>query len=677
MQTNAPRARARRNSMWALPIFFAISYFLMESVFRVAIYKTFFSVAFIYSTLFGVVAAFFFSFVCTLFKKKDVNYWVAVGIMGVDFLIFAVQLIYFRVFSQPMVTSSLAHPTAAFEYGNIVIKTIFANLPALILMALPLIFLLLFGRRFLNFKCAPLPIKAVLIACLIAAYLLAIFAVGVSGKDSGSPRTLYWRTNNPEMNMETFGVLTFFRLDTKRLVFGFTEKGDFEDPVEPDPSESGSSEPAPSSGEVSSSSVIDYGVNAMDIDFSALAASTSNSTIKDMHEYFASLTPSSKNEMTGIFKDCNFIFITAESFSRYPNMYPQLFPTIHRMVTEGLEFTNYYVSGWSVSTTDGEYVQCTGLIPKNGVRSFKASAKNYMPFCMGNQFSKAGYPKPYAFHNHTHTFYQRDQSHPNMGYNYLAYGNGLEDKIRKTWPESDLEMMQVTLPYYVNENKFHAYYMTVSGHQLYTFTGNYMSKKHKDEVESLNLPETCKAYLAANLELEAALKYLVDELDKAGKLQNTVFVMSADHYPYGLLTEDGGYDNFNAFLGHTVETQFELFKSNLILWKPGMEHREISDPVTALDIMPTISNMFGLEFDSRLFMGRDVFSDAEPIAIFNTRSWITDKCSYNAKTKEVISFTGEQISEDYVKRIQNIVSKKFKYSTLILEQDYYGKLFKK
>ena len=83
----------------------------------------------------------------------------------------------------------------------------------------------------------------------------------------------------------------------------------------------------------------------------------------------------------------------------------------------------------------------------------------------------------------------------------------------------------------------------------------------------------------------------------------------------------------------------------------------------------------GLKYDSRLLMGKDIFSDSDPLVIFANRSWITDKAMYNQETKEVTLLTGEEISEEYIKSINSIVQAKFLYSAKILENDYYRILF--
>lgn len=121
-----------------------------------------------------------------------------------------------------------------------------------------------------------------------------------------------------------------------------------------------------------------------------------------------------------------------------------------------------------------------------------------------------------------------------------------------------------------------------------------------------------------------------------------------------------------------MESNFELFKSAFILWKKGMEPVVVDKACSSLDIIPTLSNLFGLEYDSRLLMGRDILSNSEPLVIFGNRSWITDKARYNAITDKVENLSSEELPEGYVDKINGIVNQKFQYSALILDKDYYN-----
>ena len=110
------------------------------------------------------------------------------------------------------------------------------------------------------------------------------------------------------------------------------------------------------------------------------------------------------------------------------------------------------------------------------------------------------------------------------------------------------------------------------------------------------------------------------------------------------------------------------------MYNPSIERTKINKVVSGLDLLPTIYNLYGIEYDSRLLMGRDIFSESEGIAILSDRSWITNKGTYNTVTKEFKSFNNEEVSKEYIDKINSIVYQKFSMSSLILDYDYYKKL---
>jgi len=177
-----------------------------------------------------------------------------------------------------------------------------------------------------------------------------------------------------------------------------------------------------------------------------------------------------------------------------------------------------------------------------------------------------------------------------------------------------------------------------------------------------------KAYIACNIELDRALERLIDELEAKGIADKTVIALSTDHYPYGLEK-----DKINELAGHKVEENFELYENYFILWSGSMKKPIVIDkPCSSLDMVPTISNLFGLAYDSRLYMGKDILSDSDPLVIFSNRSFITDKVMYNSKTKEITKLTEEELPTDYISKMNKIVNNKFLISESILDEDYYS-----
>jgi phosphoglycerol transferase MdoB-like AlkP superfamily enzyme len=396
-------------------------------------------------------------------------------------------------------------------------------------------------------------------------------------------------------------------------------------------------------------------------------------------EYVRSLEPTNKNAYTGLFKGKNLIFISAEAFTAEV-IDPELTPTLYRLATKGINFTDYYQPA-SAGTTGGEYANLMGMLPTAGGKSMKNTQNNHNYMTIGSLLNDEGYYGK-AFHNNNYKYYSRHKTHVNLGYSdgYMGYGNGMEEYVEKTWPESDLEMIQGTLPTYIDQQPFNIYYMSVSGHSDYSVEENAMSKKHWDEVKDLDYSDTVKAYLAAQLELEAALTYLVDELENAGIADDTVICISADHFPYGLdQNETDSYEYLSELYGYEVTNNFERDHNRLILWSGCLEDEEpivVSSPTFSPDILPTLCNLFGIAYDSRLLPGRDVFSDSEALVYDLSYNWKTDYGTYYAsKGKFVPAGDDVEIPDGYVDQIKQIVKNKINYSKKVLNLDYYAHVF--
>ena len=409
------------------------------------------------------------------------------------------------------------------------------------------------------------------------------------------------------------------------------------------------------------------------IDFAALASSADSDILKATDEYLANATPTRKNNYTGLLKDYNLITICAESFCPW-FISEELTPTLYKLSHTGILFENYYGTFQSV-TTNGEYTMCMGLYPDMSRTktdsSFNVAGTNYLPFCLGNALNGMGY-KSYGYHDYIGDFYNRNITHANMGYDFKAADSGLNVKI--DWPSSDLEMIEASVNDYINSKEpFHAYYMTFSGHYQYNWD-NAMSAKNKAAVEDLPYSEPVKAYIACNLELEYALQYLMQQLEAAGIADKTCIVLTNDHYPYGLTEEE-----YNELAGQTLDTKFEKYRNSFICYVPGLSENIVVDEYcSTADILPTLLNLFGVEYDSRLLAGTDVLSSGVHIAMLSNRSFLTKTFRYDADTETVIPADDSiVISDELLHAYCLYVDNKFKVSSNIVNSDYYAHVFNK
>ena len=479
-----------------------------------------------------------------------------------------------------------------------------------------------------------------------------------------------------------FGLHTAVRLEAEYALFG-TPQPKLELPARTDEPDGTPDDPP------AATTPVEYGYNALDIDFQALADSASDSTLRSMAQYFGSLTPSKKNEYTGLFQGKNLVLITAEAFSPW-FISQELTPTLYKLTHEGFVCENYYQPGWGQSTTGGEYAVMTGLLPTwvGSNVSFYASANDDMPFALGNQLRALGY-RTGAYHDNIYNYYNRDKTHPNLGYDYQGVGNGLTMTEDGSWPYSDLEMVQNTIGDYIDGyvsdgTPFHVYYMTVSGHGSYGW-GHAMAAKNRAKAQAAypNASTQVQAYVAANLELENALTYLLEQLEAAGIAEDTVICMSADHYPYLLAEPEADY--YNELRGVVdSERDTDRYRNALVLWCGGMENAvTVTEPCSAVDIVPTLSNLFGLEYDSRLLSGRDVLdkdydagsaSGNIPLVILPTssgNSWATAAGVFEASTRTFNARPGVTVEEGYVSRVNNIVALQYNYAQQLIARDYY------
>lgn len=502
--------------------------------------------------------------------------------------------------------------------------------------------------------------RIVLLALAVALFAPTRAGIWQTGTEMFSDED-YYRSREiaTNQNVQRFGLLTTIRLELTR--HAKTEEQDYYIPEETQ-GENPAQEPA------------EVKYNVMDIDFDALNALTEDKKLLAINDYCSKVTGTNQNEYTGMLKDYNLIVMCAESFSPAA-IDKDLTPNLYKLTQQGIIFNNYY-NTFPNTTTDGEYALMQGLYPDAGrskaVSSLYASRNSYLPFTLGNVFQSQRGVESFGYHNYRGSYYGRSESHPNMGYTMKFAGDGMT--FTTNWPASDLEMMEQSVDDYIGKEPFHAYYMTFSGHYKYDIGTNEMAKRNWDQVKDLPYSSNAiKAYLSCNIEFDKAIGYLMERLEQAGVADRTAIVIAGDHFPYGL--KDSEYAEL---IGHDIDG-FSKFKSTLIFWVGGLEKNIVVDEYCCnVDVLPTILNLWGFEYDSRLLAGTDVFSDGTHAAVLVDKSFLTDKVWFNASTGEIRYQVPEsEIPEGYVENMNQLIATRFSISADILNTAYYNFVFDK
>ena len=552
---------------------------------------------------------------------------------------FALETI-FKSFLQTFFSLSMFKLTdQAMGFAGETFKVIINNLHYLIIFFIPFILLIIFRKK-LDFDIRENKLYLFSYIILIPLSFLShrLYINSTKNSDNLSLYDLYYNVDNISLSIQRLGVLSSTGIDIYRNIFGFEDKiiivnyENNEDKEE----------------------VFIYDKNILDLDLS------NNNLNSDIKKYIENNPGTSQNKYTGLFENKNFIFIVAESFSEI-GVREDLTPTLYKLTNNGFVFNNFYVP-YYLSTIGGEFQSLTGLYPNYSTLKTWRNGQNSFPYGLATVFKEKDY-NTYAYHAHSGYFQDRYKYLNALGFdNFKACEMGLNINCNM-WPESDIEMINASVSDYINSDKpFMTYYMTVSGHLDYTREGNSIVSKNWKEVESLSYSDKAKAYLATQIELDRALEILINKLEESGKLDDTVIVLLADHYPYGL-----SLDEINELSNYKRDGLFEINHNSLVIYNSNMKSIKVDKVGMPIDVLPTVYNLFGINYDSRLLAGTDLFSNSEGMVILDNFSWITDRGRYNSLANK---YTGD-ITTEYIDNINNIIQNKIIFSKNMLMYDGY------
>lgn len=399
-----------------------------------------------------------------------------------------------------------------------------------------------------------------------------------------------------------------------------------------------------------------------DTSWNELMQADDNDERKKIDQYLMSRTVTDYNDHTGMFQDYNVVYVMIEAFD-YMAIDPQLTPTLYKMKEEGWDFTHHYTPKFSCATGESEFVSEISLVPMSDVCTPNQWASNDWQNSIFNLFEHAGYYTS-AYHNWIDEYYDRRILYSQSGCE--AYLNYDDLNYTRLWGwQSDLEMMELTIPYWINQDRFFSLYVTTSTHFPYD-QGSELGNRYLNEVSAVHpdYPLLVQRYISKAIELDKSMAYLLSQLEEAGKLDNTLIVLFADHHPLEtplqILADYGGQeaDRLNGF---------DEDRTPFILYTPSMKPEKLERFNSTFDILPTVVNLIGLDYDPRIYVGSDYFDPASKLVIFPNGSWITDNGSYYASDDTHDDTLGQEEIDARNLEVQNL----FTISRMIYDSDYF------
>lgn len=404
----------------------------------------------------------------------------------------------------------------------------------------------------------------------------------------------------------------------------------------------------------------------------------------------------SKNEYSDVFKGKNVIVIHAESLQTIALNREfegkEVTPTLNRLSKEGAYFSNFYSEVGVGTSSDAEFTFSTSLMPSNNGTVFV----NYFDRdynTIQKMFKSNGY-YTFSMHGNTGDFWNRATMHENMGYDKFyskssfkideTIGLGISDKsfFKQVVPKIKKIKEKQNKPFYGT-------LITLTNHTPWsdlklmdefptTWTVDINGQNvTRDYINGTTLGD----YFRSVHYSDQALEQFINDMDESGLLDDTVIVIYGDHdariskkyyntlYNYDPYTDkvkqegEDGYVDYNDYM-------YQLDKKvPFIIWSKDKKVQKQIDSVSGMiDVLPTLSNMFGVG-TNKYQLGHDLFSVKDNTIVFTDGSYVTDKIYYDGQSGEIYSIKGDTTSEDEVSKKVEYADDLIKVSNDIITYD--------
>lgn len=468
-------------------------------------------------------------------------------------------------------------------------------------------------------------------------------------------KTLFKNPSNPNIAVNQFGVEMFGILDIKTALFPVNET---------------SNEVKFVSKNNGNTEITDYTRTVDDTAWQNLNNNEANIDYKTLNNYFMSRSITDKNEYTGMFEGKNLIVVMMESVNNIL-LDENIYPNFAKLYKNGWYWENAYSPRNSCSTGNNEMTGMVSLYSIYRTCTANVYMNNKYEESIFGLFNNKGYTTT-SYHDYTEKYYYRSTIHKNMGsskyYGVSDLGISYNNEY-KEWP-SDVLLMDKSSEIFTQNSPFMAWITTVSPHQPY-YADSELSKIYYDSFANTGYPSNVKRYMSKLKVLDDSLGEILKILEEKGILDDTVIVLYADHYPYGLTNSD-----ISKVLGDGINKYNEVDRTPFVIYNSKMTPKTYSEYTSYVNVLPTVANLFNLDYDPRLYMGTDLLSSSyQNRVVFADGSWQTPVGFYYASTGRMSYFNDDRYTNDEIVNINTDVDNMIKYSNLAIKTNYFEHLF--
>ncbi len=369
----------------------------------------------------------------------------------------------------------------------------------------------------------------------------------------------------------------------------------------------------------------------------------------------------------GLLKGMNVVEIMIETGQSLA-INEELTPNLYMLSHDGITFTNEY----SENKTDvSEMIGITGSYP---TVYFNPDKYDYdMSFSLPNRLNDT-YDTSY-YHNNVGTFYERGALMPELGFEHVYLHEQMYPDVPiYDWDGAyplDSDTVDKIIPHISSSTEpFYAYWTTLSSHGPYYAFGTKDSETtpntqvFKDlgfwdrvvqaendgtwvnpvaDSTELNI-NRLRFYECTIMDLDVAVGKLIDALKANNEFDNTLFVFYGDHNIY---YHDLQYDIYNT----TLEEYYKMimYKAAFFMYNPLLNetYRQNNDTdsglidkfVSPYNIVPTILDLLGMQYNTKIYLADSVFADTDDVFYSNKIAGLFNQDFYSNDGKSVIYHT--------------------------------------
>lgn len=377
-----------------------------------------------------------------------------------------------------------------------------------------------------------------------------------------------------------------------------------------------------------------------------------------VQEYVTEHYAQPNEDYFGIAKGRNVIYLHLESLQQFIIDYKLNVDGIEYEVTPFLNslyhsnstfaFSNFFNQVKAGKTSDAETMIETSLFGLNQgsfmVQYGGSNTQQAAPYILSQE---AGYTSA-VFHGNAGSFWNRNNTYKQWGYNYFFDKNYFTD----TTPENSFEyglndkvMFADSIQYFEHlQQPFYTKFITVSNHYPYTTS---LSGDELGFPLANTSDETINGYFATANYLDASIEAFFDYLKATGLYEKSIIILYGDHYGIS----NSRNPTLAPLLGKDSETWSDYDNAMLqrvpyMIVIPGMDKGHIIDTYGGeIDALPTLEHLLGIDSSKYLQVGQDLLSkeNAQIVALRNPGNFITPVyTSYAGKL--YYTQTGEEIT---------------------------------